>query len=179
MKMEISWKIQGQHIYHQPPHYGFSIFSSLIRLATFTLLFLIGPVSPLTRSSAAAGKDYDWGKVISSLQFAFFLHDSQKFKNSYQCSLIIHPYRSKPDQYTISVAVWKAIKCGGLLCSHGVSATYPDVNLTLHVRVAQREKCGSNIVQVCAAPAACCTEPNASMFTHTHISPHGLFFHTG
>lgn len=31
-----------------------------------------------------------------------------------------------------------------------VSATYPDVNLTLCVRVEQREKCGSNIVWVCA-----------------------------
>lgn len=60
-----------------------------------------------------------------------------------------------------------------------VSATYPDVNLTLHVRVVQREKCGSNIVRVCAAPPACCTEPNASVFTHTHLHMDSSFIQGG
>lgn len=173
------------HIYHQLLHHGFNPFppaAPLIRLATLCLLFLIGP-GPFYANQILCGctkRHCDWRSSQDwRFQFAIFKKDRQKFKNCYRCSLIIHPYRSKPDQYTVTDAVSKAIQCGGLVCSHGASTTYLDVNLTLHVRVAQREKCGSNILWVCAAPPACCTEPNASMFTHIHLHMDSSFIQDG
>lgn len=102
------------------------------------------------------------------------------FKSSYRSnrSLIIHPYRWNPDQYTVTVAVHKAVKRGVLLCSRGISMTYPDASLTLNVRVAQRENvvliyCESVLLHqhVAQNPTPPCL--------HKHTSPHGLFFHTG
>ncbi len=142
--LQYAEKSYWQHIYQQLLHHDFSLFSppaSVIRLTSLCLLFLIAEVLPLTRSSVAAEKDTAWSKVISRLTFPIhnFKKDTQKFKNSYHCSLIIHPYRSKPDQNTVTAAVLKAIKCGFAMFAWCISATYPDVNLTLHVRVAQRE----------------------------------------
>lgn len=101
-------------------------------------------------------------------------------KSSYRSnrSLTIHPYRWNPDQYTVTVAVHKDVKRGVLLCSRGISMTYPDASLTLNVMVAQRE----NVVLIYCEPVLLhqhVAQNPTPPCLHKHTSPHGLSFHTG
>lgn len=168
--LKISRKTHGQN-YYQFLHHSLIFFSIISAYSTGNcLLFLVGLSPQLTRSSVTA--DGHWLKQgllktdISNLHIFKKKKNSQKLKSSFWCSLIIDQYQSKPDQYIVTGGVSKAGKSGGLAY----------LTLTWHcmLRLCKgKGKC----VWVCAILPACCTEPSASMFTHTSL--HALVFYTG